>query len=62
MAFDDDDIEYYTTLFKDKLNRNPTSCELYDLSQGNSEHSRHWFFNGKFTIMVLKWKNHLFNI
>ena len=50
MAFDDDDIEYYTTLFKDKLNRNPTSCELYDLSQGNSEHSRHWFFNGKFTI------------
>lgn len=50
LAFDDDDIDYYTTLFQDKIGRKPTSAELYDLSQGNSEHSRHWFFTGKMCV------------
>ena len=50
LAFDDDDIEYYTRLFRDKIGSNPTSTELYDLSQGNSEHSRHWFFTGKMCV------------
>ena len=50
LAFDEDDIDYYTNLFKNKIGRNPTSTELYDLSQGNSEHSRHWFFTGKMVI------------
>lgn len=27
-----------------KLKRDPTSVELFDLAQSNSEHSRHWFF------------------
>lgn len=28
----------------------PTFVELFDLAQGNSEHSRHWFFGGKMVI------------
>lgn len=31
-------------LFVNKLKRDPTSVELFDLAQSNSEHSRHWFF------------------
>lgn len=50
LAFDDVDIEYYTDLFKNKLKRNPTTVELFDLAQSNSEHSRHWFFKGKMVI------------
>jgi hypothetical protein len=38
---------YYTTLFRDQIKRNPTTVECFDLSQSNSEHSRHWFFTGK---------------
>ena len=44
LAFDDWDLDYYTELFKNKLKRNPTSVECFDLAQSNSEHSRHWFF------------------
>lgn len=50
LAFDDFDLEYYTALFTNELKRNPTSVELFDLSQSNSEHSRHWFFRGKLVI------------
>lgn len=44
LAFDEQDLEYYYTLFKEKLKRNPTTVECFDLAQSNSEHSRHWFF------------------
>jgi hypothetical protein len=44
LAFDDWDLDFYTDLFKNRLNRNPTSVECFDLAQSNSEHSRHWFF------------------
>jgi len=44
LAFDDWDLDFYTDLFKNKLKRNPTSVECFDLAQSNSEHSRHWFF------------------
>jgi phosphoribosylformylglycinamidine (FGAM) synthase-like enzyme len=44
LAFDNWDLDYYTELFKNKLKRNPTSVECFDLAQSNSEHSRHWFF------------------
>lgn len=47
MAFDDWDLDYYTKLFLDKLKRNPTTVECFDLAQSNSEHSRHWFFKGR---------------
>ena len=48
LGFDEQDINYYQNIFKD-LQRPPTNVELYDLSQCNSEHARHWFFRGKFS-------------
>ncbi|KAL4565824.1 hypothetical protein LXL04_029930 [Taraxacum kok-saghyz] len=50
LAFDEQDLQYYTKLFKDDIKRDPTNVELFDIAQSNSEHSRHWFFTGK--IMV----------
>lgn len=50
LAFDDWDLDFYTKLFKDKLARNPSDVECFDLAQSNSEHSRHWFFGGKMVI------------
>lgn len=50
LAFDDWDLAYYTSLFKDDLRRDPTNVELFDIAQSNSEHSRHWFFRGALTI------------
>ncbi|UCD46407.1 MAG: phosphoribosylformylglycinamidine synthase [Deltaproteobacteria bacterium] len=44
------DIEYYYDLFAKDLKRNPTDVECFDLSQSNSEHSRHWFFKGKLVV------------
>ncbi|XP_032942555.1 phosphoribosylformylglycinamidine synthase-like, partial [Catharus ustulatus] len=49
LAFDPWDLEFYTGLFQ-KAARNPTSVELFDLAQSNSEHSRHWFFKGHLSI------------
>ncbi|KAK2971201.1 hypothetical protein RJ640_008625 [Escallonia rubra] len=50
LAFDELDLRYYTTLFRDYIKRNPTNVELFDIAQSNSEHSRHWFFTGKIVI------------
>mmetsp|Transcript_24907 Transcript_24907/g.68666 ORF Transcript_24907/g.68666 Transcript_24907/m.68666 type:complete len:1318 (+) Transcript_24907:347-4300(+) len=50
LGFDDFDLDYYTTLFKEKLGRDPTDVECFDMGQSNSEHSRHWFFGGKMVI------------
>lgn len=50
LAFDQWDMEFYTDLFINKLKRDPTSVELFDLAQSNSEHSRHWFFKGKLLL------------
>ncbi|XP_062368155.1 phosphoribosylformylglycinamidine synthase [Cinclus cinclus] len=49
LAFDSWDLEFYTKLFQ-KAGRNPTSVELFDLAQSNSEHSRHWFFKGHLCV------------
>ncbi|KAF9602092.1 hypothetical protein IFM89_024859 [Coptis chinensis] len=49
-AFDEQDIVYYTWLFKDEIKRDPTTVELFDIAQSNSEHSRHWFFTGKIVV------------
>ncbi|KAL0341376.1 UNVERIFIED_CONTAM: putative phosphoribosylformylglycinamidine synthase, chloroplastic/mitochondrial [Sesamum radiatum] len=46
LAFDEQDLKYYTKLFMDDIQRNPTNVELFDIAQSNSEHSRHWFFTG----------------
>ena len=50
LAFDDWDLDYYTELFQEKVKRNPTSVECFDLAQSNSEHSRHWFFKGRLIV------------
>ncbi|MCX8030830.1 MAG: phosphoribosylformylglycinamidine synthase [Thermodesulfovibrionales bacterium] len=50
LGLDEWDIDYYYQLFVYDLKRNPTEVECFDLSQSNSEHSRHWFFKGKLII------------
>lgn len=50
LGYDSQDIDYYVRVFRDELKRDPTTVECFDLAQGNSEHSRHWFFGGKFEI------------
>ncbi|KAM7270082.1 hypothetical protein ACFE04_029296 [Oxalis oulophora] len=50
LAFDEQDLKYYTHLFMEDIKRNPTNVELFDIAQSNSEHSRHWFFTGKMII------------
>jgi len=59
LAFDDWDLEYYTDLFVNRIGRNPTSVEAFDIAQSNSEHSRHWFFRGKLVIGGQEMPNHL---
>ncbi|CAN1145051.1 Probable phosphoribosylformylglycinamidine synthase, chloroplastic/mitochondrial [Linum perenne] len=50
LAFDEQDLEYYTRLFREDIKRNPSTVELFDIAQSNSEHSRHWFFTGKIVV------------
>jgi phosphoribosylformylglycinamidine synthase len=50
LAFDDWDLDYYTRLFTERVGRDPTNVELFDIAQSNSEHSRHWFFKGRLVI------------
>lgn len=50
LGFDAWDIDFYYRLFKDEIGRDPTDVECFDLSQSNSEHSRHWFFRGRLVI------------
>lgn len=50
LGLDKWDINYYYNLFVREIGRNPTNVECFDLGQSNSEHSRHWFFNGRLII------------
>lgn len=50
LGLDEWDIGYYYNLFVNEIGRNPTSVECFDLGQSNSEHSRHWFFQGRLII------------
>ena len=50
LGLDEWDLDYYTNLFVKDIKRNPTNVECFDLSQSNSEHSRHWFFRGKLVV------------
>lgn len=59
LAFDSWDLDFYTNLFQ-KLGRNPTSVECFDLAQSNSEHSRHWFFKGRLLVDGQEVKESLF--
>ena len=62
LGFDSWDIDYYTSMFIDKLQRNPTDVEAFDLAQSNSEHSRHWFFGGKMIIDAAEKEKTLFQL
>jgi len=50
LAFDAWDLDYYTDLFLNRVGRDPTNVECFDIAQSNSEHSRHWFFKGRLVI------------
>ncbi|MBC8387754.1 MAG: phosphoribosylformylglycinamidine synthase [Actinobacteria bacterium] len=50
LGMDEWDIKFYYNLFVNKIGRNPTNVECFQLGQANSEHSRHWFFKGKLLI------------
>ena len=50
LGFDDADLDYYTKLFVNELQRDPTDVECFDMAQSNSEHSRHWYFGGTIVI------------
>jgi phosphoribosylformylglycinamidine synthase len=41
-----EDVARYTDIFN-KLGRQATNVEIYDIAQSQSEHARHWFFKGK---------------
>ncbi|RUS89186.1 hypothetical protein EGW08_003065 [Elysia chlorotica] len=62
LAFDEWDLDYYTKLFQEKVKRNPTSVECFDLAQSNSEHSRHWFFKGRLVVDGKEWPQSLFSM
>ena len=59
LAFDEWDLNYYSDLFLDHFQRNPTNVECFDIAQSNSEHSRHWFFRGRLTIDGEEMPEHL---
>jgi phosphoribosylformylglycinamidine synthase len=62
LAFDDWDLDFYTTLFRERIGRDPTDVECFDIAQSNSEHSRHWFFKGRLVIDGEEMPNHLFDV
>jgi phosphoribosylformylglycinamidine synthase len=62
LGLDDWDIEYYYNLFVKDIGRNPTNVECFDLSQSNSEHSRHWFFKGKLIVDGREVPHHLIEL
>uniref|UniRef100_A0A3Q0RKU9 Phosphoribosylformylglycinamidine synthase n=1 Tax=Amphilophus citrinellus TaxID=61819 RepID=A0A3Q0RKU9_AMPCI len=61
LAFDSWDLDYYTSMFQ-RIKRNPTSVECFDLAQSNSEHSRHWFFRGRMVIDGQEQEETLFSL
>jgi phosphoribosylformylglycinamidine synthase len=62
LGLDDWDIDYYFKLFVERMGRNPTNVECFDLGQSNSEHSRHWFFNGRLVMDGLEMPRDLMRI
>jgi len=62
LGLDDWDIDYYYNLFVKDIGRNPTNVECFDLSQSNSEHSRHWFFKGRLIVDGQEIPHHLIEL
>ncbi|KFO18866.1 phosphoribosylformylglycinamidine synthase [Fukomys damarensis] len=59
LALDSWDLDFYTKRFQE-LQRNPSTVEVFDLAQSNSEHSRHWFFKGQLHVDGKKLPHSLF--
>ncbi|XP_021033904.1 phosphoribosylformylglycinamidine synthase isoform X2 [Mus caroli] len=59
LALDSWDLDFYTKRFQE-LQRNPSTVEVFDLAQSNSEHSRHWFFKGRLHVDGKKLARSLF--
>ena len=62
LGFDEQDIDNYNKYYTNIVKRKPTNIELFDLSQSNSEHSRHWFFNANIYIDGILKKESLFKL
>ncbi|MBI2798466.1 phosphoribosylformylglycinamidine synthase [Candidatus Saccharibacteria bacterium] len=62
LAMDEHDLQRYYDLFVNQLKRNPTDVELFQLGQGNSEHSRHGFFKGKIVLDGKQLKDNLMDV
>ena len=62
LGMDKDDVDYYFNLFVKILKRNPTDVELFQIGNGNSEHSRHWFFKGQIIIDGIPMEKTLFEL
>lgn len=58
LAFDEWDLDYYTSMFRDELKRDPTNVELFDIAQSNSEHSRCVGGVGRGVSRVRCWQQH----
>ena len=61
-GMDEHDIDYNYGLFVNIIERNPTNVELLQIGNGNSEHSRHWYFKGQLVIDGTPMKQTLFEI
>ncbi|MBZ3888399.1 Phosphoribosylformylglycinamidine synthase [Sciurus carolinensis] len=59
LALDSWDLDFYTKRFQE-LQWNPSTVEVFDLAQSNSEHSRHWFFKGQLYVDGKKLTHSLF--
>ncbi len=62
LGFDSWDLDFYYRLFTEDFKRNPTSVECFQLSQANSEHSRHWYFKGRLIIDGIDTGRNLFSL
>ncbi|KAL6637031.1 hypothetical protein ACP70R_024603 [Stipagrostis hirtigluma subsp. patula] len=50
LGFDEQDINYYTHLFRDDFKFNQSTLEPFDFLQSNGEQCRHWSSHGKLVI------------
>jgi len=48
-SWDVSDLELIAGIFQ-RLHRDPTDVELFQIAQANSEHSRHWVFKGELWV------------
>ncbi len=62
LGFDEQDIGIYHRMIVEKMKRNPTDAEMFDLGQANSDHCRHRVFNGEWTIDGAVQKETLFDL